>query len=409
MSDTNRERPEGQRMDRRGFLRNTAQVLPLAYLGYAGAVVGQATSGEPPLAQPQDYPGLIVRQYKPENFEFPFCTLNSFLTPNNLFYVRCHFGIYKGTDLNTWRLKVEGRVERPLDLTHEDLQKMPARTQTTLLECSGNSRVFLVPKAEGVPWELGAVSNAEWAGVPLAAVLDRAGLKSDAVDVIFEGADSGELPGNKEEPKSPGKIHFARSLPLEKARQPDLLLAYKMNGEDLPAAHGYPLRLLVPGWYGMASVKWLKRIIVTERPFRGIFQTMLYSYYERRDGLQTLVPTTELQVKSEIARPARSEVVKAETSYRVHGAAWTGESEVAKVEVSADGGKTWQEAKLLDKSAKYAWRLWEYPWRTPGQAGRYTLMARATDKRGRTQPMEHDPDRRNALVSHVLPLGVEVR
>src|SRR5205807_9934825 len=124
-----------------------------------------------------------------------------------------------------------------------------------------------------------------WTGVPLAAVLDRAELKSDAVEVMFEGADSGELSGNLEEPKSPGKIHFARSLSLEVARNPEVLLAYKMNGADLPAAHGFPVRLLVPGWYGMASVKWLNRIIVTDRPFQGFFQTMVYSYFERRNGI----------------------------------------------------------------------------------------------------------------------------
>src|SRR5205814_8749199 len=175
--------------------------------------------------------------------------------------------------------------------------------QGAVLEGRGNGRGCRGPKAEGVPWGSGAVSCAEWTGVPLAAVLDRAGLKSDAVDVICEGADSGQLPGNPEEPKSPGPIHFARSLSVTKARKPEVLLAYKMNGADLPAAHGWPVRLLVPGWYGMASVKWLRRIVVSDRPFQGIFQTMLYSYFELRDGLPTLMPTGEIQVKSAIARP----------------------------------------------------------------------------------------------------------
>jgi DMSO/TMAO reductase YedYZ molybdopterin-dependent catalytic subunit len=387
-------------MDRRAFFRG-AVALPLAYA---------APEDRPPGPdQNAAYPGLIVRQSKPENLEFPFPTLNSFRTPNNLFYVRCHFGIYKGVDLRTWRLRVEGRVERPLDLRYDDLLRMPSRTQVALLECSGNSRVFLVPKAEGVPWELGAVGNAEWTGIPLAAVLDRAGLKSGAVEVVCEGADSGELPGNREEPKSPGKVSFARSLPLEKARKREVLLAYKMNGADLPAAHGFPVRLLVPGWYGMASVKWLKRIVVTERPFQGFFQTMLYSYFERRHGIPTLVPTTELHVKAEIARPARQELLRAGAAYRVHGAAWTGESEVKRVEVSTDRGKSWAEANLLDEAVRYAWRLWEYRWQVPEKVGPYTLMARATDARGRVQPVEHDPGRKNALVNHTLPIEVEVR
>lgn len=396
-------------MDRRAFLRGTASALPLGFAARGGRLLAKAAGRASQPDKDAAYPGLIVRQSKPENYEFPFPTLNSFQTPNNLFYVRTHFGVYKDVDLRTWRLKVEGRVERPLALSHDDLLKMPSRMQVALLECSGNSRVFLVPRAEGVPWELGAVSNADWTGVPLAAVLDRAGLKSDAVEVVCEGADAGELPGNKEEPKSPGRIHFARALPLEKARKPEVLLAYKMNGADLPAAHGFPLRLLVPGWYGMASVKWLHRIVVTDRPFQGFFQTMVYSYFERRDGVPTMLPVTELQVKAEVARPARQEIIPAGTAYRVHGAAWTGESEVTKVDVSTDGGKTWAEAKLLDRSVRYAWRLWEYPWEAPRKAGHYTVMVRATDARGRVQPMKHDPDRRNALVNHVLPVEVEVR
>jgi DMSO/TMAO reductase YedYZ molybdopterin-dependent catalytic subunit len=353
MGNANREQADG-RPDRRAFLRRTAVAGPLAYAAQGLMAQGHEGADRPEPAT--GYPGLIVRQSRPENYEFPFPTLHSFLTPTNQFYVRTHFGIQKNVDLRTWRLKVEGRVERPLELTYDDLTKMASRTQVALLECAGNGRVFLVPKAEGVPWELGAVSNAEWTGVPLAAVLDRAGLKADAVEVIGEGADSGELPGNLEEPKSPGKIPFARSLPLEKARKPEVLLAYKMNGADLPASHGFPVRLVVPGWYGMASVKWLSRLIVADRPFQGFFQTLAYSYFERRDRLPTLVPTTELQVKAQIARPARAEVVPAGRVYRMHGSAWTGESEVAKVEVSTDGGTTWAEAKLLDKSVPFAWR-----------------------------------------------------
>lgn len=398
------EQATAARGDRRSFLRGTA-ALPFAFAagGSLRAGAEDRPSGE------AGYPGLIVRQSRPENFEFPFPTLNSFLTPNHLFYVRTHFGVFKGLDRRTWRLKVEGRVERPLDLSYDDLVKMPSRTEVALLECSGNGRVFLVPKAEGVPWELGAVGTAEWTGVPLAAILERAGLKSDAVDAVCEGADAGQLPGNKEEPKTPGKIPFSRALPVSKARQPEVLLAYKMNGEDLPAAHGFPVRLLVPGWYGMASVKWLRRIVVTDRPFQGFFQTMMYSYFERREGMPVLVPTTEIQVKAEIARPARQEVVRAGTTCRVHGAAWAGESVVTKVEVSTDGGKVWAEAVLLGKPVPHAWRLWEYPWQVRGRPGPVTLMARATDARGRAQPERRDPDRRNGLANHLVPVEVEVR
>jgi hypothetical protein len=159
----------------------------------------------------------------------------------------------------------------------------------------------------------------------------------------------------------------------------------------------------------MASVKWLSRIVVTDRPYQGYFQTFNYSYFERRKGLPTLVPLTEMEVKAQIARPAYHEVIQAKGAYRVHGAAWAGESEVTRVEVSTDGGGTWTEARLLEKMVPHSWRLWEYEWQTPGQPGLVTVMARATDKRGRTQAMKHDPDRRAYMISHVLPIEVEIR
>ncbi len=169
------------------------------------------------------------------------------------------------------------------------------------------------------------------------------------------------------------------------------------------------MRAVVAGWYGMASVKWLKRITVTDRPYQGYFQTFMYTVWDRRHGQPSLVPVREMQVKSEIARPAAEEVVAANTNYRVHGAAWAGEEEVRRVEVSTDGGKSWAEAKLLDKAARYTWQRWEYPWQTPERAGRRVLMARATDAQGRTQPMKRDEDLRDAMISHVLPVAVEVR
>src|SRR5262249_49811328 len=160
--------------------------------------------------------------------------------------------------------------------------KLPSRTIPALLECAGNGRAFLVPRARGVAWQLGAVGTAEWTGVPLSAILDRAGVRAGAVEVILEGADSGEF---REDPQAPGPIHCARSLPLEKARQQEVLLAYRMNGAEITAAHGYPLRAVVPGWYGMASVKWLTRLVVSDRPFQGFFQSIDYTYFERRHGL----------------------------------------------------------------------------------------------------------------------------
>jgi DMSO/TMAO reductase YedYZ molybdopterin-dependent catalytic subunit len=189
MENSQRVGRNGGRLDRRTFLRGTVAALPLVYTARGGLLRAEARGRRSQPEHDAAYPGLVVRQSKPENYEFPLPTLNRFATPNNLFYVRTHFGILKDVDLRTWRLKVEGRVQQPLELSYDELLKMPSRTQFAFLECSVNSRVFLVSKAEGVPWELGAVSNAESTGVPLAAVLDRAGLQSNAVEVVCEGAD----------------------------------------------------------------------------------------------------------------------------------------------------------------------------------------------------------------------------
>jgi DMSO/TMAO reductase YedYZ molybdopterin-dependent catalytic subunit len=349
---------------------------------------------------------LIIRELEPENLEFPFSSLNSAITPNEQFFVRSHFAVPK-LDLKSWKLQVEGQVERCLEFGYEELTRLPARTVTMVMECAGNSRIFLSPKVGGLQWELGAVGNAEWTGVPLAAVLREAGVKAGAVEVVLEGADIGEI---KKEPVSPGKINYARGLPLAKALSPDVILAYRMNGEPLTPAHGYPLRAVVSGWYGMASVKWLTRILVIDRAFRGYFQTADYTFWERRDGLPIqLLPVGEVEVKAEIARPALHEVVAADAVYRMHGAAWTGESEVTKVEVSTDGAKSWSAARLLGETTQYGWRLWEHYWRTPAQPGHCTLMARATDARGRTQPIERDVHRGTYVITHIQPIEVEVR
>lgn len=211
------------------------------------------------------------------------------------------------------------------------------------------------------------------------------------------------------EPKSPGPIAFARSLPLEKAKHPSVILAYKMNDADLPKAHGMPLRAIVGGWYGMASVKWLTRIIVVDKPFKGFWQTLDYAYWKRQENLPTLIPITRIEVKSSIARPALLENIPAGKPYRIFGAAWAGESAVSKVEISTDGGKTWELAKLLDKPGALTWTLWEYVWNVPRPAGRRQIMSRATDTDGNTQPKQRDTDRRNYMITHITPIDVFVQ
>lgn len=383
---------------RRDFLRGS-----LLWPAVAAGVVDLSGAAAARRQTPR-FPGLIIRQRQPENLEFPFDTLDAFLTPNDRFYVRSHFAT-PVLPVADWRLRVEGAVDRPFEIGFDELRRMDARTMPATLECAGNGRVFLAPAARGVQWELGAVSNAEWTGVPLGALLRHAGVSAGAVDVVLEGADSGEI---KDPPKPAGPIHFARSLPIAKAMRPETLLAYKMNGVDLPRAHGFPVRAVVPGWYGVASVKWLTRIVVMDTAYKGHFQTVEYATFERQNGLPVRVPITEMQVKASIARPVTHEVIPAGAAYTIAGAAWSGESPLQRVEVSTDGGATWARASFNDRSHANAWRLWSYTWRAP-RNGVATLMARATDAAGRTQPMQRDADRDNYLVSHVIPIEVEVR
>jgi DMSO/TMAO reductase YedYZ molybdopterin-dependent catalytic subunit len=347
---------------------------------------------------------LIVREQEPLNLEMPFSSLDGFITPNELFYVRNHFPIPE-ISANDWRLRIEGEVEAPFELSYDELRAMESRTITATLECAGNNRIFLPEKAKGVQWGLGAVGNASWTGVPLAALLARAKPKAKAIEVILDGADEGTV---DKTPTPSGKISFCRSLPMEKART-DVLLAYEMNGEPLSASHGFPLRAIVPGWYAMASVKWLRRIIVTNKPFNGFYQSLDYTFWDRSGPLPTLAPLTEQQVKAEIARPEKGETVSAGSTYRIHGAAWAGEADVAKVELSFDSGTTWTDATLVGESAKGSWRLWEYQWKTPATPGRQTIIARATDSRGNTQARDRGGDRGTYMINHLLPTEIEVR
>src|ERR1700733_9613578 len=199
----------------------------------------------------------IVREFEPVNLEFPFSTLDSVITPTDSFYVRNHFPEPE-IDITSWRLRIEGAVDQPFELSYEELLSLPSHTSTSVMECAGNNRVFLSPRVDGAQWGLGAVGNGEWTGVALSMLLDKAGISPHTIDIIFEGADKG-VPAQP--PKPEDEIYFARALPLAKARRPEVLVVHTMNGERLTASHGFPVRLVVPGWYGMASVKWLQRIV----------------------------------------------------------------------------------------------------------------------------------------------------
>jgi DMSO/TMAO reductase YedYZ molybdopterin-dependent catalytic subunit len=305
----------------------------------------------------------------------------------------------------TYRLSIGGAVRSKLSLSYADIRAMPSRTCIATLECAGNSRVFLVPPAPGAQWELGAVGNAEWTGVPLSMLLERAGLADEVCELVLEGADRG-VP--REEPKPPESISYARSIPRAQAMQRDVLIAYQMNGRDLTPDHGYPLRAIVPGHYGMASVKWLTAIIATTRPFQGYWQTSDYGYWDDCDGQPVRRPLAEMKLKSQIARPRVYETVEPGRAYTILGAAWAGDTDVTDISISLDGGASWVKGDFLDPINRHAWRRWKYDWITPAQPGRYTLLSRATDADQRTQPDRHDPNFGSYVINHPLPIEVFV-
>ena len=319
----------------------------------------------------------IVRSERPFNAGTPIAALAEPRTPVSLFYVRSHFDV-PAVDPAAWRLEVGGLVERPLALSLADLQALPAKTLVVTMECAGNGRTRMTPVAPGTPWDLDAVSTAAFTGTPLAGILDAAGVAAGAVEIFFAGADRGTIDDGR-------TIAYERSLGLGAARDPDVLVAWAMDGEPLPPDHGPPARLLVPGWYGMASVKWLARIEAIGAPFRGFYQAEDYVWVGR-EGIPDGTPLDLQKVRAVIARPADGERV-GPGPVEIAGTAWSGAGAIVRVEVSADGGRTWADAALGRPDGRYARTPWSHAW-TPAGPGRAALLARATDAAGETQPLD---------------------
>jgi DMSO/TMAO reductase YedYZ molybdopterin-dependent catalytic subunit len=321
--------------------------------------------------------GLVVHRAHPLNGEISVTALiGGVVMPNAKFYIRNHFQIPKFDQVN-WRLNVRGLVERPLSFSWRDIANMPSQTQVVTLECAGNGRSRMEPRVGGEQWGLGAVSTAEWTGVPLVEVLDRAGVKMNARYIVFRGADSGTLDGHTE------SIAFERSLSLDNARSSEALLAYAMNGEALPLQHGFPLRLIVPSWYAVASVKWLTEIDVVDQPFEGHYQTGSYYFEREADGELHREPLTLQRVRSLITEPAEEAQID-RGDLVVRGVAWSGAAPVAKVEVKLNDGP-WQESRLLGEPRRHSWQWWELISKVD-RPGRIIIRARASDMSGRIQP-----------------------
>jgi len=317
-------------------------------------------------------------QLASRNHAMPLEMLGRDRTPAGMHYLVVHFDV-PAIDAGSWRLRIGGAVRRPLELTLAELQAREQRTLAVTLECAGNGRSLIHPRPISQPWIHGGIGTAEWTGTPLAPLLAEAGVDPEAMDIVFTGADHG-LQGGVEH-------DYARSLPVAEAMSPDVLLAYAMNGAPLPPQHGFPVRLVVPGWYGMASVKWLTGIEAVTEPFEGFQQIGSYRY--KRSEADRGEPVTRMKVRALMVPPGfpdfltRHRVVEA-GPVLLHGRAWSGRAPVQQVQVAVDGA--WADAELDAADGEFAWRGWSFHWQaTPGE---HELMCRAMDALGQVQPLE---------------------
>jgi sulfane dehydrogenase subunit SoxC len=314
------------------------------------------------------------------NHAMPLEALRYDVTPPGLHYVLVHYDI-PHVDPERWRLEVAGCVDRPLSVDLETLQEMPRHTSLVTLECAGNGRALLNPRPVSQPWLTGAVGTAEWTGVRLLDVLDEVGVTDEAVDVVFTGADHGFERGVEDD--------YRRGLRLTEATSPDVLLAYEMNGRPLPPQHGHPLRLVVPGWYGMAHVKWLRRIEVVDHEFEG-FQNAV-AYRLKQEPEESGVPVTRMEPRALLVPPGWPDFmsrvrVARPGAHTLEGRAWSGWGRVSRVEVSADGGRTWWNAAVEPAPGAHAWHRFTTTWEAG--VGEHLLRSRAHDETGRVQPVE---------------------
>jgi DMSO/TMAO reductase YedYZ molybdopterin-dependent catalytic subunit len=331
---------------------------------------------------------LVYLTREPLNAETPLERQVGAITPASRHYVRDHFPIPPAPE----RLAIDGAVHTPLQLGLDDIRSLPPRSLVVTLECAGNGRAFLDPPVAGEQWRTGAVGTAEWTGASLRAVLEMAGPLASAVEVLCVGADAGT-------PADVGtRIAYERSLPLAEALRDDVLLAYAMNGDDLPPEHGAPLRLIVPGWYGMASVKWLARLSLIERRFDGFFQAKRYVVGDR--------PLREIAARALIAWPGEGERLELRP-FVARGYAWSGRGDLARVALSADGGRSWRDATLAGALSRYAWREWHAAI-APRTSGQLVLLARAVTTAGTTQPLQEVRGALGYANNAVRPVRVEI-
>ena len=329
---------------------------------------------------------LILLTSRPPQLETPLHHFKELITPNNALFVRWHITpIPTSVDLNLWRLKVGGNTEKELQLSIDDLKKFEKVTYTAVIQCSGNGRSFFEPRVPGGQWGNGAMGNITWSGSRLKDIINTAGIKSGSVDVSFNGLDTGTLPTVPD---------FIKSLPVDKAMEEDIIVAYEMNSEPLTMLNGFPARLIVPGWYATYWVKSLSEITILSKPFEEFWMKPAYRIPDNPCGCITpgttpkkTVPISRMTTRSLIVEPLNGASLKANKPVEVMGIAFSGGYSIKDVIVSMDGGKSWHQAKLGEDLGRYSWIQWFYPWK-PSKPGKYTLMALATNSIGESQPFD---------------------
>ncbi len=373
------------KFSRRDFLKTAGVVTAMTALGEIPTELLAAVDRQHLVRFPEKT-GMILLTSRPPQLETPFSYFRELITPNEAVFVRWHISqIPTSVDLNEWRLKVGGNTEKELQLSMDDLKKFEKVSYTAVIQCSGNSRSLFDPHVPGGQWKNGAMGNVTWGGARLKDILNKAGIKDGSVDVSFDGLDGPPLPSVPD---------FVKSFPMDKATEEDVIVAYEMNGKPLPMLNGFPARLIVPGWYATYWVKSLSTITVLPKQFDGFWMKSAYRIPDDPcacvppgTGPKKTVPINRFNTRSFIVEPSDGTTLKVNRPVQIMGMAFSGGYGIRDVIVSTDNGKTWNETNLGKDLGKYAWRQWTYAWH-PKKAGNYTLMVKATDSIGESQPFD---------------------
>ncbi len=395
-----------RRVTRRQFLKTAGTITALSALG-GMPLDALAAPYERKLVRFPEKIDMILLTSRPPQLETPLSYFQELITPNEAVFVRWHISqVPTSVDLATWRLKVGGNTEKELQLSMEDLRKFEKVSYTAVIQCAGNSRSFFEPRVPGGQWGNGAMSNVTWGGARLRDVLNAAGVKAGSVDVSFNGLDYGPLPTVPD---------LIKSLQMDKAFDEDILIAYEMNGKPLTMLNGFPARLVVPGWYATYWVKALSDISVNTKAFEGFWMNPAYRIPDNECGCippgskpGRTVPVNRMSTRSLIVMPSQGAILKANQTVAISGVAFSGGYGIKDVIVSTDGGRTWLQASLGRDLGKYSWVQFAVTWK-PVKPGTYTLMAKATNSIGDSQPFEGLWNPAGYLWNKVEPLTVTVQ